>query len=145
MWDGRLDELAIFNHALTAEQILNLYRLPGAIESRGLHKEDAKQNSLSGKGGTLVSSGLDCGLIEQFAADAEIEVCVNLCNPRVESWILGGLPLKMFSGGQFESDSRGPAKKSAAPRSYLFLAIASCGLSQITHSIRGSRTPGVRR
>ncbi len=29
MWDGRLDELAIFNHALTAEQILALYQLPG--------------------------------------------------------------------------------------------------------------------
>ena len=46
MWDGRLDELAVFNHALTSEQILNLYRLPGAIESRGLHKKDAKQKSL---------------------------------------------------------------------------------------------------
>lgn len=32
MWDGRLDELAIFNHALTAEQIHNLYRMPGTIE-----------------------------------------------------------------------------------------------------------------
>jgi hypothetical protein len=29
MWDGRLDELAIFNHALTAEQVLKLYQLPG--------------------------------------------------------------------------------------------------------------------
>jgi hypothetical protein len=29
MWDGRLDELAIFNHALTAEQVLELYQLPG--------------------------------------------------------------------------------------------------------------------
>jgi Concanavalin A-like lectin/glucanases superfamily/FecR protein len=32
MWDGRLDELAVFNHALTAEQIRNLYRLPGSID-----------------------------------------------------------------------------------------------------------------
>ena len=31
MWDGRLDELAIFNHALTAEQILELSQMPGAI------------------------------------------------------------------------------------------------------------------
>jgi hypothetical protein len=27
MWDGRLDELAIFNHALTADQVLELYEL----------------------------------------------------------------------------------------------------------------------
>jgi hypothetical protein len=32
MWDGRLDELAIFNHALTADQVLELFRLPGAID-----------------------------------------------------------------------------------------------------------------
>ena len=29
MWDGRLDELAIFNHALTAKQVFELYQLPG--------------------------------------------------------------------------------------------------------------------
>jgi hypothetical protein len=28
MWDGRLDELAIFNHALTAEDVRQLYQLP---------------------------------------------------------------------------------------------------------------------
>ena len=33
MWDGRLDELAIFNHALRAEQIRQLYEL-GNMESR---------------------------------------------------------------------------------------------------------------
>jgi hypothetical protein len=27
MWDGRLDELAIFNHALTTDQVLELYEL----------------------------------------------------------------------------------------------------------------------
>ena len=32
MWDGRLDELAIFNHALTAEQILALYQLPATAD-----------------------------------------------------------------------------------------------------------------
>ena len=32
MWDGRLDELAIFNHALTAKQILDLYQLPGVSD-----------------------------------------------------------------------------------------------------------------
>lgn len=32
MWDGRLDELAVFNHALTSEQVLNLYRLTEKIE-----------------------------------------------------------------------------------------------------------------
>jgi hypothetical protein len=30
MWDGRLDELAIFNHALTAQQIRELYDLGNA-------------------------------------------------------------------------------------------------------------------
>ena len=30
MWDGRLDELAIFNHALTADQVQELYELAGA-------------------------------------------------------------------------------------------------------------------
>ena len=30
MWDGRLDELAIFNHALTADQVLELYELASA-------------------------------------------------------------------------------------------------------------------
>ncbi len=30
MWDGRLDELAVFNHALTADQILSLYELSAA-------------------------------------------------------------------------------------------------------------------
>jgi ferric-dicitrate binding protein FerR (iron transport regulator) len=30
MWDGRLDELAIFNHALTAEQLRELYELGNA-------------------------------------------------------------------------------------------------------------------
>jgi hypothetical protein len=29
MWDGRLDELAIFNHALTADQVLELYKSAG--------------------------------------------------------------------------------------------------------------------
>ena len=32
MWDGRLDELAIFNHALTDEQLLKLYQLPGTTD-----------------------------------------------------------------------------------------------------------------
>ena len=32
MWDGRLDELAIFNHALTAENISQLYQLPTTSE-----------------------------------------------------------------------------------------------------------------
>jgi hypothetical protein len=32
MWDGRLDELAVFNHALTAEQVLGLFRLSGTAE-----------------------------------------------------------------------------------------------------------------
>ncbi len=32
MWDGHLDELAIFNHALTAEQIRALYQLPGTAD-----------------------------------------------------------------------------------------------------------------
>jgi Concanavalin A-like lectin/glucanases superfamily len=27
MWDGRLDELAIFNHALSPEQVSELYKL----------------------------------------------------------------------------------------------------------------------
>jgi hypothetical protein len=34
MWDGRLDELAIFNHALSPEQIRHLFDL-GSAESRG--------------------------------------------------------------------------------------------------------------
>lgn len=29
MWDGRLDELAIFNHALTADEVLSLYEIAG--------------------------------------------------------------------------------------------------------------------
>jgi hypothetical protein len=29
MWDGRLDELAIFNHALSSEQIRKLYVMAG--------------------------------------------------------------------------------------------------------------------
>jgi hypothetical protein len=32
MWDGRLDELAVFNHALTAEQVLNLSRQSATTE-----------------------------------------------------------------------------------------------------------------
>jgi len=32
MWDGRLDELAIFNHALTADQVLELYELTSAAD-----------------------------------------------------------------------------------------------------------------
>jgi hypothetical protein len=32
MWDGRLDELAIFNHALTPDQVLELYELASAAE-----------------------------------------------------------------------------------------------------------------
>jgi hypothetical protein len=32
MWDGRLDELAIFNHALTAEQVFELFQLPGTAD-----------------------------------------------------------------------------------------------------------------
>jgi hypothetical protein len=32
MWDGRLDELAIFNHALTAEQVFELYHLPSTTD-----------------------------------------------------------------------------------------------------------------
>lgn len=32
MWDGRLDELAIFNHALTANQVLELYELAGEAD-----------------------------------------------------------------------------------------------------------------
>ncbi|MCI0334825.1 MAG: FecR domain-containing protein [Planctomycetes bacterium] len=32
MWDGRLDELAIFNHALTADQVLELYELASAAD-----------------------------------------------------------------------------------------------------------------
>ena len=32
MWDGRLDELAIFNHALAAEQVLELYELAGQAD-----------------------------------------------------------------------------------------------------------------
>jgi hypothetical protein len=33
MWDGRLDELAIFNHALSPEQIRELFKL-GSVEKR---------------------------------------------------------------------------------------------------------------
>lgn len=32
MWDGRLDELAIFNHPLTASQVLELYELAGEAD-----------------------------------------------------------------------------------------------------------------
>ena len=32
MWDGRLDELAIFNHALSPEQILELYELGNNVD-----------------------------------------------------------------------------------------------------------------
>jgi hypothetical protein len=32
MWDGRLDELAIFNHALSADDVFELYRLPSTSD-----------------------------------------------------------------------------------------------------------------
>lgn len=32
MWDGRLDELAIFNHALSSDEIRELYEIGDAVE-----------------------------------------------------------------------------------------------------------------